>query len=226
MTDAALGLAARVAPSIGPLLQGTDDLQQMSVRYPDSPLNEDHLSGLAHLLQRGPKPGDRAPEAEVTRDGATTSLFAYLYNPDGRTTGWALLGFDGRAPDAGDGLRAAVAAVAPWGHVRPRLVLAGPLLDIDDVPVLSDLDGKAHGTYGLEGQPALLLIRPDGHIAFRDAADRHDRLTAYCRRIFAPGRACRPEAPDAGRPRPGCHRRVGCRAAARSPRGSCESGTR
>lgn len=186
VTDAALGFAAKVAPSIGPLLQGTDDLQQMSVRYPDSPLNEDYLSGLAHLLQRGPKPGDRAPEAEVTWDGATTSLFAYLYNPDGRTTGWALLGFDGRAPDAGDGLRAAVAAVAPWSHVRPRLVLAGPLLDIDGVPVLSDLDGKAHGTYGLEGQPALVLVRPDGHIAFRDAADRHDRLTAYCRRVFAP----------------------------------------
>lgn len=184
VTDAALGLAAKVVPGLGALLQGTDDLQQISVRYPNSPLNEDHLSGPAHLLQRGPGPGERAPEAEVTHAGVTTSLFPFLYNPDGRTTGWALLCFDGRSPAAGAPLRAAIAAVAPWGNVRPRLVLAGPALAVDDVPALSDLDGKAHGAYGLEGQPAILLIRPDGHIAFRDAADRSDRLAAYCRRVF------------------------------------------
>jgi 3-(3-hydroxy-phenyl)propionate hydroxylase len=184
VTDAALGLTATVVPSIGSLLQGTDDLQQMSVSYPKSPLNEDHLSGLAHLLQRGPRPGERAPEAEVTHVGKTTSLFPFLYNPDGRTTGWALLCFDGRSADAGGSLRAAIEAVAPWGNVRPRLVLAGPSLEVGGVPRLSDLDGKAHGAYGLEGQPAVILVRPDGHIAFRDTADRQDRLAAYCRRIF------------------------------------------
>lgn len=186
VTDAALGMAARAVPSLGALLQGTDDLQQMSVRYPNSPLNEDHLSGVAHLLQRGPGPGERAPEAEVTHAGRTTSLFPFLYNPDGRTTGWALLCFDGRSANAGPLMRAAIEAVAPWGNVRPRLVLAGPSFDVGGVPVLSDLDGKAHGAYGLEGQAALLLIRPDGHIAFRDTAERHDRLAAYCQRVFGP----------------------------------------
>ncbi|SFH92104.1 2-polyprenyl-6-methoxyphenol hydroxylase [Methylobacterium brachiatum] len=184
VTDAALGLAAKAMPSIGSLLQGTDDLQQMSVSYPKSPLNEDHLSGLAHPLQRGPRPGERAPEAEVTHAGTTTSLFPFLYNPDGRTTGWALLCFDGRSSDAGDSLRAAIEAVAPWSNVRPRLVLAGPYLDVKDVPALSDLDGKAHGAYDLEGKPALVLVRPDGHVAFRASADRHDRLAAYCQRVF------------------------------------------
>lgn len=185
VTDAALGLAVKAVPGIGALLQGTDDLQQMSVSYPKSPLNEDHLSGLAHLLQRGPEPGERAPDAEVTHAGGTTSLFRFLYNPDGWTTGWALLCFDGRSSDARDSLRAAIEAVAPWGNVRPRLVLAGPSLDLGDVPVLSDLDGKAHGAYALEGRPAVILVRPDGHIAFRDTADRCDRLAGYCRRIFA-----------------------------------------
>ena len=186
VTDAALGMAARAVPSLGALLQGTDDLQQMSVRYPNSPLNEDHLSGVAHLLQRGPGPGERAPEAEVTHAGRTTSLFPFLYNPDGCTTGWALLCFDGRSANAGPSMRAAIEAVAPWGNVRPRLVLAGPSFDVGGVPVLSDLDGKAHGAYGLEGQAALLLIRPDGHIAFRDTAERHDRLAAYCQRVLGP----------------------------------------
>jgi len=186
LTDAALGLATKVVPGLGALLQGTDDLQQLSVRYPTSPLSEDHLQGLSHLLQRGPKPGERAPEAEVTQDGRTTSLFPFFYNPDGRTTGWALLCFDGGASEAGASLRAAVEAVAPWNWVRPRLVLAGPLLNGADVPVLSDLDGKAHGAYGLEGQPAIVLIRPDGHIAFRATPDRTDHLAAYCGRIFGP----------------------------------------
>ena len=185
ITDAALGLAVKAVPGIGALLQGTDDLQQMSVSYPKSPLNEDQLSGLAHLLQRGPEPGERAPDAEVTHAGGTTSLFRFLYNPDGWTTGWALLCFDGRSSDARDSLRAAIEAVAPWGNVRPRLVLAGPSLDLGNVPVLSDLDGKAHGAYALEGRPAVILVRPDGHIAFRDTADRYDRLAGYCRRIFA-----------------------------------------
>ena len=185
VTDAALGLAAKVVPGIGALLQGTDDLQQLSVSYPKSPLNADHLSGPAHLLQRGPSPGERAPEAEVIHDGRTTSLFPYLYNPDGRTTGWALLCFDGRSPEAGASLRAAIAAVAPWGWVRPRLVLAGPVVEAAGVPVLSDLDGKAHGAYGLDGRPALVLIRPDGHIAYRDTADDPARLAAYCRRVFS-----------------------------------------
>ena len=184
VTNAALGLAAKVVPGIGSLLQGTDDLQQLSVRYPKSPLNEDHLSGVTHLLQRGPGAGERAPEAEVTHAGRTTSLFSFLTNPDGRTSGWALLGFDGRDPVAGASLRAALAVVAPWDWVRPRLVLAGPLIDGGDAPVLSDLDGKAHGAYGLEGQPAVILVRPDGHIAFRGTADRPDRLAGYCRRVF------------------------------------------
>lgn len=185
VTDVALGLAAKVVPGIGALLQGTDDLQQLSVSYPKSPLNEDHLSGVTHLLRRGPEAGERAPEAEVTADGRTTSLFPFIYNPDGVTTGWTLLCFDGRSPEAGASLRAAIEAVAPWGWVRPRLILAGPAIEAGRVHVLSDLDGKAHGAYGLEGQPSTVLVRPDGHIAYRDAADRPERLAAYCRRIFA-----------------------------------------
>ncbi|MBB2964756.1 hypothetical protein [Methylobacterium sp. R2-1] len=159
-------------------------MQQLSVSYPKSALNADHLTGLAHLLQRGPKPGERAPEAEVVDAGRVTSLFPYLYNPDGHTTGWALLCFDGRSADAQLPLRAAIEAVAPWRTVRPRLVLAGPVFVAGEAPVLSDLDGKAHGAYGLEGQPALVLVRPDGHIAFRGSADHTEQLTAYCVRVF------------------------------------------
>jgi 2-polyprenyl-6-methoxyphenol hydroxylase-like FAD-dependent oxidoreductase len=184
VADTVLGLAAKALPNLGSLLQGTDDMQQMGVSYPKSSLNEDRLSGLATLLRPGPKPGERAPDAEVTHRGETTNLFRFLTNPDGHTTGWALLCFDGRSPEAGASLLDAVDAVASWPWVRPRLVLAGPTVDGSDAPKLSDMDGKAHGAYGLEGRPALVLVRPDGHIAFRGDADRVDRLVAYCRKAF------------------------------------------
>lgn len=187
-TDTALRLAAKVLPDIGSLIQGTDDLQQVSVGYPRSLLNEDHLSGLTHVLHRhGARAGERAPDAEVTHQGETTTLFPFLYNPDGRTTGWALLCFDGRSPEARTALLDAIDAVAPWTCVRPRLVLAGPLFAARNAPSLSDLDGKAHGAYGLENQPAVILIRPDGHIAFRSRADQLDRLRTYCRKVFSAG---------------------------------------
>jgi 2-polyprenyl-6-methoxyphenol hydroxylase-like FAD-dependent oxidoreductase len=192
VADAVLGLAAVALPHLGSLLQGTDDMQQIGVGYPDSMLNEDHLSGLARLLRPGPKPGERAPDAEVTHEAVTTTLFPFLYNPDGRTTGWALLCFDGRSPSAQTSLLEAVHAVARWPSVRPRLVLAGPLFDSGDTPVLSDMDGKAHGAYGLEGRPALVLVRPDGHIAFRADAERIDLLTAYCSKVL------REEVPESG----------------------------
>jgi len=184
VTDTVLGLAAKALPNLGSLLQGTDDMQQMGVAYPKSLLNEDRLSGLTTLLRPGAKPGERAPDAEVTHRGETARLFRFLTNPDGHTTGWALLCFDGRSPDVGAALLGAVQAVALWPWVRPRLVLAGPMVDGGDVPVLSDMDGRAHGAYGLEGRPALVLVRPDGHIAFRADGDRIEHLTAYCRKVF------------------------------------------
>ena len=50
---------------------------------------------------------------------------------------------------------------------------------------LSDLDGQAHRAYGLNGTPALILVRPDGHIGFRGPADRPDALRTYCEKVFA-----------------------------------------
>ena len=184
--DAVMGAAAKLIPNIGSLLQGTDDLQQLSVAYPKSPLNEDHLGGLLDLLRRHiPHPGERAPDADViAADGSSTTLFAHLYNADGRSWGWSLLAFDGRRPESMADLRTAVADVQGWDWVRPRLVLGAADAELDGVPVLSDLDGRAHAAYGVDGTPALILVRPDGHIAFRGPANKPELLSSYCGRVF------------------------------------------
>lgn len=184
--DAVMGAAAKLIPNIGSLLQGTDDLQQLSVGYPKSPLNEDHLGGLLDLLRRHtPHPGERAPDAKViAADGSSTTLFAHLYNADGRSWGWSLLAFDGRRAESAADLRIAVTAVQGWNWVRPRLVLGAASAELDGVPVLSDLDGLAHAAYGVDGTPALILVRPDGHIAFRGPANEPELLRSYCGRVF------------------------------------------
>ncbi|MBX9930812.1 MAG: FAD-dependent monooxygenase [Methylobacterium sp.] len=183
--DAAMDIAARFLPDIGALIQGTADLQQLTVSYPGSPLNDDRLGGLHDLVQRdAPKAGERAPDAAViASDGTSTTLFAHLYNPDGVSWGWSLLAFDGRQADLVSQLGHAIAEVKNWTFVRPRLVLSASLAGSVDAMMLSDLDGIAHAAYGLEGA-ALILVRPDGHIAFRGPIDRPELLGAYCLKVF------------------------------------------
>ena len=59
---------------------------------------------------------------------------------------------------------------------------ADPLADesASTASCLFDLDGVAHGAYGLQRTPALVLVRPDGHITFRSSARSADQLAAFC----------------------------------------------
>ena len=192
--DAAMDVGAKLLPNIGSLIQGTDDLQQMSVSYSKSALSEDHVTGLREKLRpHVPHPGERAPDADVTDDGGNrVRLMSQIYNPDGRSWGWCLLAFDGRKDDSASDLTVAVREVARWDWVRPRLVLGAPSgseLASCAAVKLFDLDGLAHDAYGVDGLPTLVLIRPDGHIAFRGPADRPDRLNAFCERVFGASRS-------------------------------------
>ena len=187
--DAVLDAAGNLVPNLGSKLFGSDDLQQLSVAYSDSPLSEDHLK-LRQALKRGvPHAGDRAPDAElIAPDGRTVTLFPLLYNAQGCSWGWNLLAFDGRDPAAIAALREAATSVSLWNFVRSTLIISAPESMVDEAAAkdsLSDLDSVAHAAYRLEGTPALVLIRPDGHIAFRGPAGRLDLLRAYCEKTFA-----------------------------------------
>jgi hypothetical protein len=52
--DAVMDVAARFIPDLGTLIQGSADLQQLTVAYPNSPLSEDHLKGIGDLVEMAP----------------------------------------------------------------------------------------------------------------------------------------------------------------------------
>ena len=187
LADVAVGAVASLVPNLAERMFGGMDLTQLSVAYPDSPLSEDHGPGTLPLVGKAVPAGARAPDARlVSSDGADTQLFDWIYNPDGMSWGWRLLMFDGRETEAHAGLARAAALASPWPWIRPLRVLAEPGHDaggIDGEPFLRDLDGVAHRAYGLDGKPTLVLVRPDGHIAFRCDATRPERLAAYCRTV-------------------------------------------
>ena len=179
--DLLLKGAVKAVPDLASRIFGGSDLDQLGVAYPDSPLSSDQLSHLRTNRRIAPA-GHRAPDAHVVdEDGRRVSLFSQIYNPDGHSWGWSLLAFDGGQARTHSSLVATLAAPLPdW--VRPRLLVADPATvtaPIAGVPRLFDLDMHAHAAYGLQDTPALVLVRPDGHIAFRGKADDADVLQRY-----------------------------------------------
>lgn len=149
---------------------GQRDAAMLDIAYPNSPLTEDRIG------RSGVVAGDRAPDAVVSKaGGAKVMLFERIYGHGG----WTLLAFDG-GEDAN--LAAVALEQALASPAVPSLVgcsiHANPGQPTSD-NVLFDADGLAHEAFGLRGRPALVLVRPDGHIALRAPLAETERLEAY-----------------------------------------------
>jgi 2-polyprenyl-6-methoxyphenol hydroxylase-like FAD-dependent oxidoreductase len=159
---------------------------QLFIHYRDSRrVAEDLADGGA--LGRGPRPGDRAPDADGLRAPwvAHPIRLAERMRVPGHLL---LLWFDGAA-SADDFARAASLAdrLAHWfgdaiaidGIVAPE----ASVVDHERFPLLRDADGGFRAAYDARGA-CLYLLRPDRHVAFR--ADRHDvaALERYLERIL------------------------------------------
>jgi 2-polyprenyl-6-methoxyphenol hydroxylase-like FAD-dependent oxidoreductase len=146
-------------------------VSQLSIRYRRSPLSWDGNG----VPRRGPRAGDRLPDALVVQDGESTTLHAAV-----ATAGWHLLLCG--PPDA-------------WSRSQvPQLtgsyagIVAVHHLSTHDSPgVLHDPHGHAVHRLGLTPHEcAQYLVRPDGHIGYRAGGTGLDGLARYLRR-WLPG---------------------------------------
>jgi hypothetical protein len=139
-------------------------LSMLDVGYPESPaVTESHTS----WLSRGPRAGERAPDAEGLLAAGKTGphrLFT-LWSGDDRHQ---LLLF-GNGKD-GQGQVPASSLYAVTRIVREGTPSEG---------VIVDAEGHAHEAYAAHREGALYLVRPDGIIAFRSGEPDTGALSKY-----------------------------------------------
>jgi 2-polyprenyl-6-methoxyphenol hydroxylase-like FAD-dependent oxidoreductase len=148
-------------------------VSQLGIRYRRSPLSREGDGA----PRRGPRAGDRLPDAPVLHHGQATTLHAAVAAP-----GWHLL-LCGPA----DAWRAPQTARLTGSYTG---ILAVHNLGTHDSPgVLHDPHGHALHRLGLtSNESAQYLVRPDGHIGYRASGTDVDGLARYLRR-WLPGPA-------------------------------------
>jgi 3-(3-hydroxy-phenyl)propionate hydroxylase len=182
-------LRQRMTRMIGPFVirseraQGfmRSTLEELSIAYPDSPLNLD-LRGA-----RGPAPGERVLDATVVRasDHATVTLAALM----GATTAWPLLLFAGdETNDVADLAHIADASQVRFGpKVAPWIILparaASPEAGAAQRVLLDPLR-LAHERYQVS-DPVIYVLRPDTFVGARAPSRQADRIMAHLEGIFA-----------------------------------------
>ena len=165
---------------------------QLDLNYQGTSLTREDQAQAQGLLQRfttraRPRAGDRAPDARLrnAHTGAPSRLFDAFRGPH-----WTLLLFAGQSEDiTGDGRLHDIIerVVDTYGaDVHPHVIVRSPKLA--SVPISStssvheDASDEAHRLYGAR-PGSLVLVRPDGYIAFRGEAVS-DTLFTYLDDVF------------------------------------------
>ncbi|HET6663399.1 MAG TPA: FAD-dependent monooxygenase [Acidimicrobiales bacterium] len=131
---------------------GFRSISQLAINYRDSPaVEEGHPR-----LRRGPRAGDRLPDAPVTVNGIPTTLHRALASARYHL----LVTEPARGPHLAEALSDRHAEVVDM-HELSRHRDSGSIVDVD---------GHAHRRLGLGTVGAAhVLVRPDGHIGYRAA---------------------------------------------------------
>ena len=142
---------------------------QLDIRYRHSPLS---LDG-PNPPRKGPKAGDRLPDASVVHDGQPSRLHR-------AAAGWHLLLCG--PPDAWP-----ARTMTQLGERNPSLVTVHHLTVPNTPGALHDPDGQALRRLGLTARhTAQYLVRPDGHVGFRAGGTDATELAHYLGR-WLPG---------------------------------------
>jgi 2-polyprenyl-6-methoxyphenol hydroxylase-like FAD-dependent oxidoreductase len=171
-------MRAQVVPRLAPLAlrskRGRElvyrTLSQLAVSYRHSPA----VGEGQPALDRGPKAGDRLPDARIARDGQISSLQEALATP---TFHLLLCGSPVDDWNANQ--------VAALQDRYAGLVAIHRLFREAAPAVLHDVDGQAFARLGVE-RAAHFLIRPDGYVGYRSGSLDLSGLERYLAR-WLPG---------------------------------------
>jgi 2-polyprenyl-6-methoxyphenol hydroxylase-like FAD-dependent oxidoreductase len=165
----------RLAPSLIPLAlkpktgrrYAFRTVSQLGISYRHSPLSVDG----PHPPRRGPRAGDRLPDANITHNGHSATLHSAMVGP-----GWHLLLCgppDTWATEQMTRLREDHGSHLKVHHLNVR----------DTSGVLHDPSGHALRRLGLtSGSAAHYVVRPDGHIGYRAGGGDLAGLASYLHR--------------------------------------------
>lgn len=173
-------IRTRVVPRVLPIALGSSrgrayafrTVAELSIRYRRSPLA---VEG-PQPPRRGPRPGDRLPDAPVRAEGGTVRVAATPVPPDAVTA----------ARGAGPARLHALVAPPGW-----HLLLCGPSDTWDGV--VTEIRDRYRGLLAVHllpyagplcvpGDTAQYLIRPDGHVAYRAGGTDLAGVGRYLRR--------------------------------------------
>ncbi|MDZ4820849.1 MAG: FAD-dependent monooxygenase [Planctomycetota bacterium] len=159
----------------------TNNLTELAISYPHSILNGEHR-GFANFawLIGGLKPGDRLPDADITAtsDGQSRRLLEILH---GTTHHLLLLGAETQS-QAAELAEMATAIRERYGDLVKTHWLSKSLKISGEISAAfdncwNDTSGIVHEQHAIH-DPSLILVRPDGYIAYRSQpADQKLLLT-------------------------------------------------
>jgi 2-polyprenyl-6-methoxyphenol hydroxylase-like FAD-dependent oxidoreductase len=176
-------LRTQLAPRVLPLAlrfdravaDGFRTIAQLDIGYRHSPAVQEGRPA----LRRGPRAGDRLPDARIDRDGHPCWLGEALAAPGFHLLLCGPVG-DWHPSQLGT-LRRRFRDTLAIHHLTPEPATPG---------ALQDLDGQVLARLGVDGT-AQYLVRPDGHIGYRCGGDDLAQLQRYLTRCL-PGTATRP----------------------------------
>ena len=181
-----LPLLAPKATGITPLRSAVyRRISQLGIGYRGSDMTDSN----GFPFPGAPRPGDRLPDAEVLQDGARRRLHDVTAAPGFHI----LLTGQGWEDDAAARLAADLPRLTGLLSVH-RLVPGSPIAAAAP-GVVQDTSGDALRRLGVRPRrPALLVIRPDGHIGYRSTGTELDGAVAYLRRLTAAADSAAPAA--------------------------------
>ena len=167
-------------------------VSQLDTQYRGSAVVDTGTTRLPAFLTAGPKAGDRLPDALVVDHGRDRRLHDILSAPGFHL----LLCGPGWPADTQLQLHNTLGRLSPWLSVQ-RLN-AGSRLAASNPNEIQDIHGHAFERLGLSARrPALLVVRPDGHIGFRSQGTDLTGAVEYLQRLTTPAAANQPAESEA-----------------------------